>query len=118
MKLCMVVLVVVTLLSGCSKYEQVSGKTTNWQVEVIEIAPQKDTNMIQTTIQYIGKEDSINNFKFKFSSDAISLRGQDFNPSLPFATTISTNPKTPDPLSEPIKLTIEWNNQIEEITLQ
>lgn len=118
MKLCMIILVIVILISGCSNYQEVLGKTTHWQVKVAELPPQQDTEMIQTTIQYIGTEDSIKDFKFKFSSDAMSLSGVDSNPSLPFSTTISTNPKTSDPFSKPIKLTIEWNNQIEEMTLQ
>lgn len=118
MKLCIIILVIATLVTGCSNYQQISAKSENWQVEITEIPPQEDTNMIQTSIKYIGDENSIKNFKFKFLSGAISLKGEDPNPSLPFNTTISTNTKTSDPFSEPIKLTIEWNNQIEEITLQ
>lgn len=118
MKLCMIILVIAILISGCSNYQEVSGNTKNWSIKVTEIPPQENTEMVQTTIQYIGKEDSINDFKFKLVSDAISLSGTDSTPSLPFNTTISTNPKTSDPFSKPIKLTIEWNNQIEEMTLQ
>lgn len=118
MKLCIIILVIATLISGCSNYQEVSATTQNWQVKVTEIPSQENTEMVQTTIQYIGKEDSISDFKFKFESDAISVSGSDATPTLPFNTTISTNPKTSDPFSKPIKLTIEWNNQIEEMTLQ
>ncbi len=110
------IILTIFFLVGCTESTKFKGATENWEVEVMQ---KGNLEQVQYRFKYLGVEQSIESFSYRFESLNLNSSGTlSKTNSIPFIYETNIRFIGQKKIEVPLTATIGWNGKKEEIKLE